>query len=89
MIAKIKCPKCGAESSLSLIEPSYQGPYKCWKCRGLFSIKLEDNQIKGCDSLSQDEFDKLMEIEALKAKLRRPLHKLYDESHGIDLNNKT
>ncbi len=71
MIVKIKCPKCGAESSITLIDPSYQGPYKCWKCRGLFSIKLMDNKLKSCKPLSQEEFDKLMEIEALKAKLRR------------------
>ncbi len=71
MIVKIECPKCGAESSLSLIDESFQGPYKCWKCRGLFSIKLEANKLKSCNPLSQEEFDKLMEIEALKAKLRR------------------
>ncbi len=71
MIVKIKCPKCSAESSISLIDPSYQGPYKCWKCRGLFSINLMDNKLKSCKPLSQEEFDKLMEIEALKAKLRR------------------
>ncbi len=71
MIVKIKCPKCGAESSLSLIDESYQGPYKCWKCRGLFSIKLADGKLKCCDPLSQEEFSKLMAIEALKAKLRR------------------
>jgi hypothetical protein len=71
MIVKIKCPKCDAESTLSLITDSYQGPYKCWKCRGLFSIKLAAGKFKSCDSLSQEEFDKLLEIEALKAKLRR------------------
>ena len=71
MIAKIKCPKCGAESSLSLIEPNYQGPYKCWKCRGLYFIKLEDEKLKSCDSLSQEKFDELIAIEALKAKLRK------------------
>lgn len=71
MIVKIKCPKCSAESSLSLIDESYQGPYKCWKCRGLFSIKLAAGKLKSCDSLSQEEFDKLLAIEALKAKLRR------------------
>jgi hypothetical protein len=37
----------------------------------LFSIRLEDNKLKSCDPLSQEEFSKLMEIEALKAKLRR------------------
>ena len=71
MRVKIKCPKCGAESSLSLIDESYQGPYKCWKCRGLFSIKLAAGKLKYCDPLSQEEFDKLLAIEALKAKLRR------------------
>ena len=71
MIVRIKCPKCGAESSLSLIDESYQGPYKCWKCRGLFSIKLEDSKLKCCNPLSQEEFDKLMAIETLKVKLRR------------------
>ena len=71
MRVKIKCPKCGAESSLSLIDESYQGPYKCWKCRGLFSIKQEANELKSCDPLGQEELDKLLAIEALKAKLRR------------------
>lgn len=71
MLVKIKCPKCSAESSITLIDPSYQGPYKCWKCRGLFAIKLADNKLKKCNPLSQEEFDKLLEIEALKAKHRR------------------
>ena len=71
MIVKIKCPKCDAESSLSLIDESYLGPYKCWKCRGLFTIKLAYGKLKYCNPLSQEEFSKLIAIEALKAKLRR------------------
>ena len=40
MIVKIKCPKCGTEGSFSLVESTYQSPYRCWKCRELFTIKV-------------------------------------------------
>jgi hypothetical protein len=71
MITKIECPKCGVEGSISLLESNYQGPYKCWKCRELFTIRLENNQLKSCEPLSQEEFDQQKEIEALKAKFRQ------------------
>ncbi len=71
MMVKIKCSKCGTEGSLSLAEPSYQGPYRCWKCRELFTIKIENNEVKSCEPLSQDEFNKQQEIEALKGKFKQ------------------
>jgi len=71
MIVKIKCAKCGTEGSLSLSDPSYQGPYRCWKCRALFTIKMENNELKSCEPLSQEEFEKQQEIEALRAKFKR------------------
>ncbi|HEY82210.1 MAG TPA: hypothetical protein G4O01_02850 [Dehalococcoidia bacterium] len=71
MFIKIKCPKCQTEGSLSLVESSYQGPYRCWKCRELFTIRLEDNELKSCEPLSQEEFAKQQEIEAMKAKFKR------------------
>lgn len=71
MIVKIKCPKCDTEGSLSLVESSYQGPYRCWKCRENFTIKIENNELKSCEPLSQEEFEKQQEIEALKAKFKR------------------
>ena len=71
MLVKIKCPKCNVEGSLSLVESSYQGPYRCWKCRELFTIRLENNELKSCEPLSQEEFEKQQEIEALKKKMRR------------------
>ena len=72
MMIKIKCPECGTEGSMSLLESSYEGPYKCWKCRALFTIRLENNELKACEPLSQEEFEKQQEIEALKARLKRP-----------------
>jgi transposase-like protein len=71
MILKIKCPACGVEGSLSLVEPNYQGPYKCWKCRELFTIEIEGNELKSCEPLSQEEFDKQQEMKSLKDKFKR------------------
>ena len=71
MIVKIKCANCDTEGSLSLSDPTYQGPYRCWKCRQLFTIKIEDNELKSCEPLSQEEFGRQQEIEALKAKFKR------------------
>lgn len=71
MMLKIKCPKCDVEGSLSLIEPNYHGPYKCWKCRELFMLAIENNVVKSCEPLSQEEFERQQEIESLKAKLKQ------------------
>ena len=71
MLVKIKCAECGTEGSLSLADASYQGPYRCWKCRGLFTIKLENNELKSCEPLSEEEFQRQQEIETLKDKFKR------------------
>ncbi len=71
MITKIKCPKCGVEGSFSLVNSSYHGPYRCWKCRELFTIRMEDNELKSCEPLSQEEFEKQQEMEALRARFRQ------------------
>jgi len=71
MIVKIKCPKCETEGSLSLVESSYQGPYRCWKCRELFTIKLENNELKSCEPLSPEGYVKQQELEALRAKFKK------------------
>ena len=71
MLVKIKCPKCGTEGSMSLTDASYQGPYRCWKCRELFNIKMENNELKSCEPLSEEEFQKQQEIEDLKQKFKR------------------
>jgi len=71
MILKIKCPECNTEGGFSLADPSYEGPYRCWKCKGLFTMKIEDNQLKSCEPLSQEEFDRQQEMEAMKSKFKR------------------
>ena len=71
MAVKIKCPKCASEGSLSLIQSSYQGPYRCWKCRELFTINIEGDKLKSCEPLSQEEFDRQQEINALRDQFKR------------------
>ena len=68
---KIKCPECETDGSISLAASNYQGPYRCWKCRELFTIKVDNNELKSFEPLGQEEFDRQQEIEALKAKFKR------------------
>jgi len=71
MLVKIKCPACQTEGSLSLVESTYKGPYKCWKCRALFTISLEKDELISCDPLTEEEFQKQQEIKALQDKFNR------------------
>lgn len=54
----IQCPRCGTETSLSLTESLYEGPYRCWKCGGLFLIRIEDRELKSYKPLSEEELEK-------------------------------
>ncbi len=82
MMLKIKCPSCQTEGSLSLLEANYEGPYRCWKCRGLFTLKIVDDEVKSFTPLSEEELEKQQaeheeelkkkrEFEALREKFRR------------------
>jgi len=71
MMITIKCPKCGTEGSQSLLKPDYEGPYRCWKCRELFVITIKGNEVKGWKPLTEEEFQRMQEAEALKAKFKK------------------
>ena len=75
MMITIECPKCGTAGSQSLLKPDYVGPYRCWKCRELFAIKIESNELKSWAPLTEDELEQQQEqrrqIEELKAKFRK------------------
>ena len=71
MLVKIKCPKCETDGSFSLADPVYEGPYRCWKCRELFIIKMKNNKLLSIEAISEEEFDRQMEIQALKARYRK------------------
>jgi len=71
VVSTIKCPSCATEGRISFLSPDYEGPYTCWKCHALFSIKIQDGQLKSCQPLSREELQRQQEIEAMKAKFRR------------------
>ena len=71
MLVKIKCTRCGSEGALSLSDPSYEGPYRCWKCRELFTIRLEGNELKSCEPLSEADFEKQQEIHNLRSRFQQ------------------
>jgi hypothetical protein len=55
---KIVCPKCNAVAKLSLVDNSYVGPRKCWKCHEYFTITIENNLVTSCEPLSQEEYER-------------------------------
>jgi len=57
----IQCAGCGAETSISLVEASYNGPFRCWKCKGAFEIKIENEELKSCKAISEQELEKYTE----------------------------
>ena len=69
MLISIVCPKCGIEGKFSIIQPVYQGPYKCWKCREMYTIRLENNKLMYCNPLSPEDYAKLKQTEEQKRKL--------------------
>jgi len=71
MMIKIVCQECGTEGSFSLVDPTYEGPYRCWKCRALFAVNIEGGELKLCEPMSQEEFDKQQELKSLRDRFKR------------------
>ena len=57
----IECLKFGTEMSLSFMGSVYEGPHRCWKCSGLFLIRVEDGELMSCQPLSEEELEKKWE----------------------------
>jgi phage FluMu protein Com len=72
MLTKIKCPKCNTDGTFSIADPIFDGPYKCWKCKALFHIRMEHGALKDIQPMSGDELAQFEQVEALKNKFRRP-----------------
>jgi hypothetical protein len=76
MMITIECPKCGTAGSQSLLKPDYVGPYRCWKCRELFTITIVNNEVKAWEPLTEEELaqqeEQRRQAEQLKAKFKKP-----------------
>jgi len=71
MLTKVKCPKCSSEGTFSVVDPVYDGPYKCWSCREIFRVRIENKVLVEITTLSPDQLTKFQEMEALRNKFRR------------------
>jgi C4-type Zn-finger protein len=71
MMLKIKCPSCATDSYMSLIQSTYQMPYRCWKCKEFFTLSVEDNEVKSVVKLTAEEYEKMKEVEDLRSKFKR------------------
>ena len=71
MMTKVTCPDCGTEGSISMLESDFEGPYMCWKCRSLYKLTLKNSILSSCEPLSQEEFDRMREIQKLKDKFKK------------------
>ena len=58
MQVTIKCPACNTDSSFFMAKNVLNGPFRCWKCKALFTVKVRDGELTFCEPLSQEEFDK-------------------------------
>jgi hypothetical protein len=66
----MKCPTCSAESKFSFVDGTYEGPRRCWKCRGMFKLKILNNTLIYCDPITEDEFKKMQEVNDLRNKFK-------------------
>jgi hypothetical protein len=71
MLVKIKCPACQTEGSISLVESIYDGPYRCWKCRALYTVELKNSELASYKPLSEEELKKQQEIKEIQDKRKR------------------
>lgn len=67
----MKCPSCGAESKFSFVDNSYEGPRRCWKCHGLFKMKILNNVLVYCNPITQEEFDQMQRAHELEMKYQK------------------
>lgn len=74
----ITCPSCKTEGKFSVLDADWEGTYKCWKCRELFLIRIENNKLVSCEPQTQEEFEqrqqeveKQKQLDELRDKFRR------------------
>jgi transposase-like protein len=58
MQVNIKCPACNTDSSFFVAKNIFQGPFRCWKCKAMFTVKVKDAALQLCEPLSNEDFEK-------------------------------
>lgn len=71
MLMKITCPECHTEGSFSLADSVYEGPYRCWKCRALFTVSIANDKLLSCEPLSEADLEEWQRLKAIQDKMKR------------------
>jgi hypothetical protein len=66
VVIKVICHECGAETKLSLVGSSYDGLFRCWKCKRPHIIVIENDEITYCRSISDEKNGKQLEMDFQK-----------------------
>ena len=68
MIATITCPQCCSESKMSLLTGTFQGAFRCWKCKNNFYLEVNEGQVIVCNSITEEQFEEQLALDKLKKK---------------------
>jgi len=79
MIAKIICPSCQTLGQFSVDGGNFKGPYRCWKCRTLYTLDMVNSAVVSLQPLTEEEFK---EIKAKQeAEKKGPYKRRRNSSH--------
>jgi hypothetical protein len=59
MIAKIICPSCQTLGQFSVDGGNFKGPYRCWKCRTLYTLDMVNSAVVSLQPLTEEEFKEI------------------------------
>jgi hypothetical protein len=59
MFAQIICPGCQTMGQFSVVGGNYKGPYRCWKCRALCTVEIENGETISCQPMAENEREEL------------------------------
>ena len=71
MLTTITCPSCKTDGKLSLVDPHFDGPYKCWKCKEVFRLRMDHGTVEDLSPMTAEEQQQFEQAQALRNKFRR------------------
>ena len=63
MIITVTCKKCGAETRLALADLSYEGLFRCWKCKQPHIFVVENDEIKLLKQIEYEKYGEQLELD--------------------------
>ena len=71
MQVNIKCQSCNSDSAFFIAKDVFQGPFRCWKCKSLFTIKVRNGEVDSCEPLAAEVFEKAKADKAAARKKKK------------------